>query len=56
MNTTAKDKTSNREITTPQRSQALFRFSANRHSASHRVRYVETSNNSQECSLCELSH
>ncbi|QYK03410.1 hypothetical protein [Shewanella psychrotolerans] len=57
----AKDKTTHPElipisITPPQCTKAQFRFSANRHLASYKVRYIETSNNSQECSLCELSH
>ncbi|QYJ85901.1 hypothetical protein K0I73_17320 [Shewanella mesophila] len=55
MNTTAKDKTVQPELTAPQCSKAQFRFSANRHLASHKVRYVETSSNSQDCSLCELT-
>ncbi|MCL1042653.1 MULTISPECIES: hypothetical protein [Shewanella] len=32
-----------------------YRFSANRSQGCHRVRYVETSQQSEECTLCELT-
>ncbi|WP_041406770.1 hypothetical protein [Shewanella loihica] len=39
----------------PETPRPRYQFSANRTHGRHRVRYVETSQQSDECTLCELA-
>ncbi|CAM4158921.1 hypothetical protein [Shewanella aquimarina] len=39
----------------PETPRPRYSFSANRTQGRHRVRYVETSQQSDECTLCELA-
>ncbi|WP_152619084.1 hypothetical protein [Shewanella sp. cp20] len=42
-------------INKPQTPRPRYSFSANRTQGRHRVRYVETSQASEQCTLCELA-
>ncbi|MXR69997.1 hypothetical protein [Shewanella insulae] len=39
----------------PETPRPRYQFSANRTHGRHRVRYIETSQQSEECTLCELA-